>query len=327
MDRATRGAGALAVLVVAALGCGSSESPPEPRVAGVAQPPERRATARLPEQASQQRTASARRLPPPRRPPVVAALQRTTPPNLTDALLAMPAEEALRRLEEIEGPFDGAHYVFQRGSETEVEGEVRPVEGGLSVLDCVFLDEGDPSRGRALRIAGVRLEGAPDVFEGRIEVRRTLPVLGRELPRSGRWRDLRESRGALTGFGRTLDAALDEATPDEAWIWTRELTLDPDAESDASFHDAGDPCPTEMTLHLVVHDAFEHWALIEGDGELHPAVLSTESEAPLARATLVALQVSTEPELLDPAQRALHGSPPSLPRAPATLSARPRPPH
>jgi len=90
---------------------------------------------------------------------------RTAPPRLDLALLAMEPAEVMRTLRE--GPLESAHYVLQRESQVEVEGE-RPqaVEGDLSLIDCSRVAPDDPSRGRALWIGGLPVEGAPELFEG-----------------------------------------------------------------------------------------------------------------------------------------------------------------
>ena len=238
-----------------------------------------------------------------------ATAHRVTLQRLDEALLAMDPAEVVRTLEEIQGPLESAHYILQRGSEIEVDGDVRPIDGELSILHCAFLDPEDEARGREFWMGGLRLEGAPDLLDGRIETRRVLAVLGREVQYTGRWRDVREVRGGLSGFGRTLDVEIDEATPEETWVWRRELLQAESPHSQASFRGERDPCASELELHLEIEEQLEHWQLQEREGELHPVLAELERREPVARLTLVGVQVSVEPEIIDPAQRTLHARP------------------
>ena len=233
--------------------------------------------------------------------PRVARVQRRDSEGLDGALLGMEPDAVMRKLSEIQGPLEGAHYVLQRGSEVEVPGELpRPVEGELSLVDCSLVHPGDPRRGRLLWIGGLRIDGAPDLFDGRIERSLTLPILdGPGLVFSGRWADARVIQGSLSGLRRTLDAGVEESWAGTASVWKRELVLDADRRSPVAFHDDRDLCPWEITLHLTVRDRIETWER----GPKGMRLASVDSDVTLARATLVALWVSPDPEIIDPVQR------------------------
>jgi len=261
----------------------------------------------------------ARRAIAPRGEPVTARMSRTAPTNLEDALLGMSAEEALRAVEEIQGPFEGAHYVLQRGSEVVFDdASATALEGELSVVDCRFVDPEDPGRGRSLWIGGLRTS-EPGLFEGRIETRESVDVLGREVWISGRWSDLSESQGRLGGLSRSLEIEIEEASRDLVILWRSEVRLAPQPPSEARFDADDAPCPSELTLHLAMEERLERWEPVLRDGEWHPARMASDVSATPARATLLARRVAHRAELFDPGQRTLRavalrpGGPRTLP--------------
>jgi hypothetical protein len=254
-----------------------------------------------------------------RRDEPIAAIPATRPGNLDDALQAMAPHEVIAKLEEIYGPLEGAHYIFERGSAAQLVGErPRSVDGGLSVIDCRLDDPENPASGRTLWIGGLELGGAPEEFGAEIERERTLFVLGYDVQRVfANWRDALisgERPGAesgvasdrtLRGMSRTLDAGIEQEWSDGARTWRRRIEVSTEVPSPVGFRWEGDPCPDEMTLNLVLRDHVQVWELAEHQGEIVPRSAESLQPETIGIATLVASKVGEEPEIVEPAQRAL----------------------
>jgi hypothetical protein len=233
------------------------------------------------------------------------------PTSLDEELERLEPAAAVELLERIMGRrFEGAHYVLQRGSEADLfEEGWHPLSGELSLIDCADPEEvaSAPTRSHLYWVGGLALEDPPEIllpaFEGVAEI----PLFGEPgVSARSSWKDIqiRGDGAVVTVFGRELDLWLEAESGDHATVGRRQLVVDAEARSLARFHRDEDACPFEIELHLVlqeVHTLFER----SEEHERARASAGGRETTTLGRVTLIARQVSNQPEIFDLDKRAV----------------------
>ena len=112
----------------------------------------------------------------------------------------------------------------------------------------------------------------------------------------------RSMAGLVTAFGRELDLWLEAESRDHATVGRRQLVVDAEARSVARFRREEDACPSELELHLVLHEVHTLFERSDEHERARTAAGGRETTT-LGRVTLITRQVSSQPEIFDLDQR------------------------